>query len=225
VRDELERQIEQLRGNVVAMGERADQMLAEALIALRESDVEAAERVIEADDAVDRAYEQVQNGVLAVVALHSPVGHDLRLLTSLIHVSLHAERMGDYAAGVARITTWAAEHAPDRDLLEQLLEMGELARAVGQKAMEAFVAVDPEKARAVSGLDDGVDRLNTGIFQRLVRLASADDDLLRWATRMIQLTRALERYADHGVDIAEQAIFAATGEAVDLARGPGPAAV
>lgn len=225
MRDELERQIEQLRGNVVAMGERADQMLGQALAALRESDVEAAERVIEADDAVDRAYEQVQNGVLAVVALHGPVGHDLRLLTALIHVSLHAERMGDYAAGVARITTWAAEEAPDRDLLEQLLEMGDLARAVGQKALEAFVEVDPDKARAVSGLDDGVDRLNTGIFQRLVRLASADDELLRWATRMIQLTRALERFADHGVDIAEQAVFVATGEAVDLARGPGPAAV
>ena len=57
--------------------------------------------------------------------------------------------------------------------------------------------------------------MNAGIFRRLVRLA-ADEDRLEWATRMIQLTRQLERYADHGVDIAEQAVFVATGKNREL---------
>ncbi len=216
MRDELDRQIDQLSSTVVTMGERADEMLGRALQALEEADLAAADVVIEADRVLDRAYEQIQNGVLATVALHGPVGRDLRLLTGLLHVSLHAERMADYAVGVARTVKRVAGQEPDPDLLEQLIEMGELSRGVGRQAMAAFVQADTEQAETASRLDDGVDRLNAGIFRRLVRLAASDEDRLEWATRMIQLTRQLERYADHGVDIAEQAVFVATGKNREL---------
>ena len=214
---ELDIQTEQLLATIVDMGERADRMLAGALEALADADVAAADRVVEADVAVDRGYERVQHGILAVVALHSPVGHDLRQLTSLIHVSLHLERMGDYAVSVARTAKRSAEFPADRDLTEQLVEMGELARKVSRTAMEAFVHTDADSARSVGALDDGVDRLNVGIFHRLVRLAAQDEPHLEWATRMIGVARQLERYADHGVDIAEQTLFVATGETIDLA--------
>ncbi|MCC5948343.1 MAG: phosphate signaling complex protein PhoU [Nitriliruptoraceae bacterium] len=216
MRTDLDLQIDQLRTTVVAMGERTDAMLADALRALADADLNVADLVIEADVDVDRAYEQVQRGVLAVVALHGPVGRDLRLLTSLIHVSLHLERMGDYAAGVARTIKRAAEHPGDADLTEQLVEMGDLAREVARTALQAFLHDDVELANRVASLDDGVDRLNVGIFHRLVRLASQDEHRLAWATRMIQLTRQLERFADHGVDVAEQAVFVTTGDTVEL---------
>ncbi len=219
MRDELDRQIDHLSSTVVAMGERADDMLARALTAMRDGDLAATDVVIESDRALDRAYEQIQHGVLATVALHGPVGRDLRLLTGLLHVSLHTERMADYAVGVARTTQRAAEHAPDPDLLEQLVEMGELARDVGRQAIAAFIAADAEMAHAAARADDAVDRLNAGIFQRLVRIAGDSEERLFWATRMIQLTRQLERFADHGVDIAEQALFVATGENHELSTG------
>jgi phosphate transport system protein len=216
MRDELDRQIDQLSSTVVTMAGRADEMMGRALQALQDDDLAAADAVIDSDRALDRAYEQIQNGVLATVALHGPVGRDLRLLTGLLHVSLHAERMADYAVGVARTVQRVHGQEPDRDLLEQLIEMGELARAVGRQATAAFVQPDAEAAVAASRLDDSVDRLNAGIFQRLVRLAAQGEQWLEWATRMIQLTRQLERYADHGVDIAEQALFVATGTTREL---------
>ncbi len=216
MRNDLELQIDQLRAEVVAMGERADAMLAGALQALGDADPDAADAVVASDQALDRAYENVQHGVLAVVALHGPVGRDLRLLTALIHISLHLERMGDYAVNVARTTQRSAPFPSDRDLLEQVTEMGALAREVGQDAVRAFVHGDVDLARAVGERDDGVDRLNIGIFHRLVRLAADEEDRLEWATRMIQLTRQLERYADHAVDVAEQVVFVSTGRAVEL---------
>jgi len=216
VRNDLELQIDQLRGSVISMGERADRMMGDALTALAEGDLTAAELVVEADAALDRSYEQVQHGVLAVVALHGPVGRDLRLLTSLIHVSLHLERMGDYAVNVARTFQRAAGFAGDQDLTEQLLEMGGLARDVGRGALQAFVRFDADMAREAAAIDERVDRFNDGIFHRLVALATESEDRLEWATRMIQLTRQLERFADHGVDVAEQAVFVSTGESVEL---------
>lgn len=217
MRNDLELQLEQLLTRVVAMAERADAMLGEALQALELGDVEAARRVSAADDDVDRAYEQVQHGVLSTVALHGPVAGDLRLLTALIHVSLHVERMGDYAAGIARTVERVRDLPGDSGLVEQMLEMGARARDVAQSSMQAFVRRDVEDARTAARLDDDVDRLNLGIFHRLVRLAADDEHLLEWATHMTQVVRNLERYADHGVDIAEQAVFAVSGRVVELA--------
>ncbi len=214
--DDLELQTRQLRGTVAAMAERADAMLERALQAFSDRDLSAAEEAIAADDEVDRAYEQVQHGVLAVVALHGPVGHDLRLLTGMIHVSLHLARMADYAVNTARAAIAVADFPSDLDLTEQVVEMGTIARNVGSTASRSFVDEDPDLARQVPDLDDSVDRYDRGIFQRLVRLGSADDTQLDWAGRMIRVARHLERYADHGVDIAEQTVFVATGDAVDL---------
>jgi phosphate transport system protein len=216
MRNDLELQTEQLRSNVAAMAQRGDAMLDRALRAFSDGDLAAAEAAIGADDEVDRAYEQIQHGVLAIVALHAPVGHDLRLLTGLIHVSLHLERMADYAVNTARAAIAVAEFASDVDLTEQIVEMGSIARDVGSTAVRSFLSEDPDLARRVAELDDGVDRYDRGIFQRLVRLGGSDDTQLDWAGRMIRVARHLERYADHGVDIAEQTIFVVTGEAVGL---------
>jgi phosphate transport system protein len=216
VRNDFERQIDELVATVSTMGDHADRMLAAALEALELGDAAAAGHVVASDREVDRLYAQVQHGVLATVALHGPVGHDLRLLTSLVHVSLHLERMGDYAVNVARTVQDAVEFPADESLASQLKEMGVLAGQVGRDSVRAFVQRDEDGARGAAALDDAVDRLNVGIFHRLVRLAAADEAHLEWATRMIQLVRQLERYADHGVDIAEQTVFAVTGQLTEL---------
>jgi phosphate transport system protein len=216
MRNDLDLQTDHLRTAVVTMGEQADAMLAGALRGFSDGDLAAAQSAIDGDDQVDRGYAQVQHGVLAAIALHGPVGHDLRMLVSLIHVSIHLERMADYAVNVGRAAVQMADYPSDPDLTEQIVEMGALAREVGRTAMQAFIHEDPDLAAGVPDLDGAVDRFDRGIFQRLVRLGGRDDGRLDWASRMIRVARHLERYGDHGVDIAEQAIFVVTGEAIDL---------
>jgi phosphate transport system protein len=216
VRTDLQLQIDQLRERVVEMGEHADGMLADAVRALDLADAALADAVVVRDVPLDTIYQQVQHQLLAVVALHGPVGRDLRLLTALIHISLHIERMGDYAVNAARIAKQAAAFPSERELVDQLCDMGTLARRVGTTAVRAFALDDEALAREAATLDDDVDTLNLGIFERLVRAAAADDTRLEWAGRMIQLTRQLERYADHGVDIAEQVLFIGSGQATEL---------
>lgn len=215
MRNDLEAQLADLVATVVEMSELVDQMLADAVSGLVKGDRSVASRVLEKERQVDRLYERVQNRVVAALALQGPVGRDLRQLTALIHVSLHLERMGDYALNVARTTERVQELTADAELSAQLSEMADLARRVGREGLRSFVNADVQLAREVPRFDDAVDRLNVGIFHRLVRLAT-DADRLEWATRMILLARLLERYGDHGVDIAEQAIFATTGDLVEL---------
>lgn len=216
MRNDLDVQLGLLRDQVAGMGARADEMIAGAMQALRDNDLDAAASVVRADPGVDSAYGQVQHGVLALVALHGPMGHDLRLATALIHVSLHLERMADYAVNAARAVERATQLPRNAELIAALAQMGDDASEVGRLALQAFLDEDETLARQAADRDDKVDEREVEIFQQLVALAGRDASQIEWATRMIRVARHLERYGDHGVDIAEQAIFVVTGGTVDL---------
>jgi phosphate transport system protein len=191
-------------------------MLGRAVQALVDGDRVTAEQVIYADRAVDQRHVEVQHSVLTTVALQAPVGRDLRLLTAFLHVGLHLERMADHGVSVARATIRLLELPRDEDVVQQVVEMSGHAREVGRLAMRALLQLDEDLAREVAVADDRVDSYELGVFERLVAAAGAQPERLPWAAQMIGLSRRVERYADHGVDIAEQAIFAVTGISVEL---------
>jgi phosphate transport system protein len=216
MREELNRAIDELRGMLVDMSERSDAMLGSAVTALADGDRVRAEQVIYADRAVDQRHVEVQHAVLTTVALQAPVGRDLRLLTAFLHSGLHLERMGDHAVSVAKGAIRLLELPRDEGIVKHLVEMSGHARDVGRTAMQALMALDDSLAHSVAVDDDRVDRLELRIFEELVGVAGSDPARLPWAAQMIGISRRIERYADHGVDIAEQAVFAVTGITVEL---------
>jgi phosphate transport system protein len=216
MREELDRAIGELRGMLVDMSERADGMLGKAVSALAEGDRIRAEEVIYDDRAVDQRHVEVQHGILTTIALQAPVGRDLRLLTAFLHTALHLERMADHAVSVARGGIRLLELPRSEETVGLLVEMSGHAREVGRTALKALLDRDEELARSVAVADDRVDRLEMRIFEELIGVAASDAQRLPWAAQMIGLSRRVERYADHGVDIAEQAVFAVTGVTVEL---------
>src|SRR2546422_6493162 len=75
--------------------------LAQTLVALREHDVELAELVIAGDDRIDGRYLEVHQGILTLIARQAPVATDLRLVSALLDVIRHVERMGDQCVTIA----------------------------------------------------------------------------------------------------------------------------
>lgn len=216
MRDEFHADIDGLMDRLVETAEVCDSMLEAALTSLVATGSPGADAVIERDNDVDRAYEEIQHGVLRLLALQAPVASDLRLLAAMLHVNIHVERLGDYATSIAKMARMASGLVDDPDLAKQLDEMGRVAREVSRESMRSFAGRDVELARRLPALDDPVDRLNIGIFQRLIHLAAVDEDRLEWATHMVLVARSLERYGDHAVDIGEQTVFAVTGETIEL---------
>lgn len=216
MREELDRALDELRSMLADMSERADDMLGKAVTALAEGDRIRAEEVIYADRAVDQRHVEVQHAVLTTVALQAPVGRDLRLLTGFLHSGLHLERMADYAVSVARGAIRVLDHPRDEPVIQLIIEMGGHAQEVGRTAIRSLLSLDEAAARSVAVADDRVDRLEMRIFETLVEGCGSKAGRLPWAAEMIGLGRRIERYADHGVDIAEQVVFVATGINVEL---------
>lgn len=216
LRHEYREQVTALEDRVLGMGEEALGMLARAVSALVEDDLTAADAVVRADDPLDSDFTTVQQGVFLLLARQAPVAGDLRFLSGLLHASIHVERMGDLAVNMARLVGEVHGATSDAGLLAQLREMATHVERVVRHSLQAFTHRDADAAFALPAMDEPIDRLNEGIFRRLVDLAAGDREQLDWAMRMVLAARYLERFADHAVDIGAQTVFVATGKTADL---------
>src|SRR5258708_3819641 len=107
--------------------------------ALRHQDVELAAMVIPDDDRIDGRYLEVHQGILSLLARQAPVAGDLRLVAALLHVIKHVERMGDQCVNVCKLIPLSGNEPPtERDVLELVLRMGELARDEVMQSKRAF---------------------------------------------------------------------------------------
>src|SRR5512133_2754386 len=211
VRRHFHEELRALEGEVQQTGTQARLLLERALQALGRGDLAVCDEVIRGDDEVDQLYLDVERRILHLFALQSPVASDLRLLTALLHINLHLERIADQAVNTAKITKLAAGLPPNPTVLQHLEEMGALALRIVGAAMDALARRDLELARKLPELDDPIDRLNRGMLQQVLGV-SEDQQRLEWGIRMYVVSRQLARVGDNAVDIGEQVAFLVTGE-------------
>jgi phosphate transport system protein len=187
------------------------QQLDRALESISYQDVELAGMVVADDDRVDGRYLEVHQGILSLLARQAPVAGDLRVVAALLHVIRCVERMGDQCVNIAKLVPLSGYEAPkDKDILDAIERMGQLARSQVAQAKDAFASRNVEMARDLVNQDMEVNRLNREIFRRAVE-AGDDPDIREWAMFMILVARCLERVGDNTVDIAEQIVFVVTG--------------
>lgn len=206
-----------LEDRILSMGGRVLEMLAESMEALAAHDLDRAAAVIRADDVLDEQYEDVHETILTLLALQAPVATQLRLLSAFIHCNIHLERMGDLAVNIAKIVSLVDSEAEDPELMAQVQDMAQHARRVIERSFEALSKRDLDIVAELPALDDPIDKLNRGLFKRMVRLAIVEEAKLDWAMRMVLVSRYLERMGDHAVDIGEQVHFIVTGDNIELA--------
>ncbi|HEV8572812.1 MAG TPA: phosphate signaling complex protein PhoU [Actinomycetota bacterium] len=200
-----------LEDDILRAGELAEGALARAMEALVERDSAKAEEVIAADDDLDEVYLSVERRWLEVMALQTPVASDLRLMSVILHVNFHLERIGDMAVNIAKMAQLTRQLPTNPTILSHLEEMADVVRPMIRAAMEAFARRDLQLALKLPDMDEPVDRLNRGMY-REVAGCGREHDLLEWAAAMMVVSRQLERVGDHAVDIAEQVAFLLTGE-------------
>ena len=184
--------------------------LARVIAALEKRDSVMAQEVIEGDDRVDDIYLATQTRVLNLIALQAPVAKDLRLVSAILHSNVHVERMGDLCVNIAKFVQSEHPYPPDSPMVHRLAEMGARADEMLDVAITAFSSMDADLAEELPDKDNVLDRLNRGMLDELKDYAG-DEEAFEWATNLILVSRYLERFGDHAVDIGEQTAFLVTG--------------
>jgi len=211
VRQRFHEELRALEDEVQQTAAQAQLLLEKALQALTLGDLAICDEVIRGDDEVDKLYLDVERRILHLFALQTPVASDLRLLTALLHINLHLERVGDQAVNIAKIAK-LADHLPQNPkVLQDLEEMGKIALRMLGAAMYALARRDVDLARKLPELDEPIDRLNRQILPKVLE-TSDNKPMLEWGIRMYVVSRQVERIGDNAVDIGEQVAFLVTGE-------------
>ena len=207
----LDADLSQLEAQLQEEGERVLAALRGSMRALLERDDELADEVIGFDDEVDRLYVAIEEAVQTLIALRGPVASDLRLLLAIIKINLHLERMADYCVTIAKLSKLVSSVEPDAALVDVLGEMGNRAEEMLRVALDSFARRDLAGAESLVELDELIDRANRRFVERLIDVV-ADPELREWGLRMVVVSRTLERFGDHAVDIGEQTAYLLTGE-------------
>ena len=207
----FQEELDQLEAALQEESELALRSLRGAMTALRSQDAELADEVIAFDDEVDVRYLALEQGIESLLARQTPVAVDLRLVLAMLHINLHLERMADLCVTIAKLMKLAQNLETDAQVLESFDEMGLRAEEMVNVAMSSFADRDLKEAESLVDLDELIDRANRRLVRHVLKLGG-DEATREWGLRMIVISRCLERFGDHAVDIGEQVAYLITGE-------------
>lgn len=188
------------------------QQLDRTLRTLETKDLALADVVIAGDDAVDDCYLEIEQRVLTLLATQAPVASDLRLLSGMMHINIHLERMADLCTNIAKLVKLTKDLPFSAEIVQELVEMGRQAHRMIDTSIQAFAKRDLDLALSLPTMDESIDRLNRTLIKKLASRFAGEEDEVEWGMRMIVASRQLERMGDHAVDIGEQVAFMITGE-------------
>ena len=208
-------ELDDLERKVLSMVDRAEQMVEMAVEAVTVDNIDLANRVIDLDNDIDETYLDVHHDWTSLMARYQPLGSDLRRMTILIQLNVTFERMGDQCVNIAKIAKFNSGLPRVERICEQIREMGDLVRPMIRTSIEAYVRRDLDEARLLPAMDQPVDRLNANMYKETVAVAG-NTERLEWATKMLMVSRALERVGDQAVDFAEQTAYLITGDRAEF---------
>lgn len=101
----LDSELNEINQSILAMGSMVDVAIGNAIEALMTSNGTLAHEVIAGDAEINRLRFFVEEKSYVVLATQQPMARDLRTVIAAIHFAIELERIGDHAAGIARIVT------------------------------------------------------------------------------------------------------------------------
>ena len=195
MRDAFHEELDQISDKLVEMSRLTGSAMGRATIALLDADLELAESVIEADQAIDQMRRELDDTAVDLLARQQPVATDLRMVVTAMRMSADLERMGDLARHIAKVARLRyPESAIPATLRGTITEMGHAADKIVAQAGSIIAGKDVAAAVALELMDH---------FWPHGIAAAVDVTLL---------ARYYERFADHAVSVSRRVVYLVTGE-------------
>jgi phosphate transport system protein len=209
----LMREIAGLKKQIYGLSAVVEEHVRTAVRAVMRRDAVLAQSVINADDIVDQQEVTIEEECLKLLALHQPVANDLRFLVSVLKLNRDLERIGDLAVNIAKRAKFIAGQPPI-ELPFDVTVIAEKSQAMLHKSLDALINMDLNAARQLDTDDDEVDALNQEAFDLVkdqIRLHPENLDLY---LAMLNVSRHLERIADHAANLAEDVVYLIEGKII-----------
>ena len=200
-----------IQAKISEMGGVVEELLRDALKALKKRDVVMAEQVIERDKVLDKMELDLEEMATTVIALRQPMAHDLRVLISAIKIASTLERIGDLAKNIARRAIYMAEAKPIK-VSNSIVQMGKETRGHLSEILDAHARRDADLAVDIWNRDVEIDDMYNAIFREVVTYMMDDSRMIGLGSQLLFVAKNLERIGDHTTHIAEMIYYVVKGE-------------
>lgn len=214
-RGTFDRQLHALQDDTLLLGSMVEKAIERSIDALTRLDAALARHVIENDVQINTQRYKLEEAAVSLIATQQPLASDLRLIASVIHIATDLERIGDYAAGIAKIVVMHGDQPPVKPLID-IPRMSEMARSMLRRSLDTFIRRDVDAARALVHEDDAVDALYDQVYRELLTYMIEDPKKIQRATWLLWAAHNIERIADRTTNICERVVYMVTGRNEDV---------
>ena len=207
--------LNKISSRVMTLGGLVEQQIAQAMLALSQFSVEAADEVLAIETRVNGFEVEIDREISSIIGRRQPTARDLRLLMAISKTTANLERVGDEAAKIARMVKSILEAGSPRTLPSTHLRVSaELASGLLRKALDAFARLDVPAAVSILREDDQIDLEFDGFVRKLITYMMEDPRTISASLDLLFIAKAIERIGDHAKNIAEFIIYIVKGEDV-----------
>jgi len=172
-------------------------------------DIELAREIVSREKRVNAFELKIDSDCENYIALYSPVAIDLRLVLSLIKISIILERIGDFAEGIARHVMDNNCNNINPKLIEEL-KIKKVFDTLTIMLSESFVALNSENTK-ISGRilakDDEIDKCYRNSLDILTAHMKKHPQEIKCGLKIMIIMRKLERIGDQCSNIVEEIVF------------------
>ncbi|MCE5201567.1 MAG: phosphate signaling complex protein PhoU [Synergistaceae bacterium] len=216
-RKRIEDDLSELKRMIFRMGRMAGESLEKAVWALKNRDAETARTVLDSDDMIDDLEDKIDSACMEFAARYQPLGEDLRVVTSIMHMAVDLERIGDYGGNIAKVAIELASSEP----IKPLIDIPRMVEKINRMMDISLTAIDthsPETAMTVFPIDDEVDDLEKQIMRELFLMVMEKPERLEQSFMLLNVSRTLERAGDHVTNVAERIAYMYTGKTIKASQ-------
>ena len=217
----FDRDLEAIQAMIMKMGGLVEAAILDAAQALETRDEELAERVRNADKAIDALEDQINTESARLIALRAPIASDLRTVLTVMKIAASLERCGDYAKNLAKRSTVLAQMSPIGDTSGAIRRMAKAVEQLLKDALDAYIHRDPELAEDVRRRDREVDQMYNSLFRVFLTHMLEDPRNITACMHLHFIAKNIERMGDHATGIAEQVIYLVNGAMPEEPRQKG----
>jgi phosphate transport system protein len=208
-----EKELQELKNGLVYLGALTEKAIQAAMKSLLERNSALAHLVIKADSEIDKLDAELEERCIRILALRQPTAIDLRFITTAIKINGHLERIGDMAVNIAEKAIFLNEEPQLKSYID-LPRMADLVVEMIKLSLDSLIKNDLLLAEKVRQKEQVVDDLNEQIFRELLTFMMEDSKSIHRALLIMQISKNLERIADHVKGIADMVTYLVTGQSV-----------
>jgi phosphate transport system protein len=208
-----EKELQEIKDGLIYQGALTEKAIQLAMRSLSERNSEIAKRVIKDDEEIDKLDTDLEDRCIKILALRQPTAIDLRFITTAIKITGHLERIGDMAVNIAEKALQLNDEPQLKPYID-LPRMTDLVSGMIKDSLDSFIRNDLAMAERVRRTEQMVDDLNEQIFREILTFMMEDSKSIHRGLLIMQVSKNMERIADHAKGIADMVTYMVTGECV-----------